>query len=74
MRNNKNLHEEHDDGSYVVNKSKKHSIFAFIVCILIAFVIWAYVEATEDIVKLKAESNAETTQPYESQSNSETVA
>lgn len=40
----------HDDGTYVVKKSKKSSIFAFILCVLIAFVIWAYAEATEDQV------------------------
>ncbi|MBE6577127.1 MAG: hypothetical protein E7653_03210 [Ruminococcaceae bacterium] len=38
---NKHTHE-HNDGSYVVKKSKKSSIFAFIICFLIAFVIWAY--------------------------------
>ncbi len=37
----KNTHE-HNDGSYVVKKSKKSSILAFIICFLIAFVIWAY--------------------------------
>ena len=31
-----------DDGSYVVKKSKKSNIFAFIICIIIAFVIWMY--------------------------------
>ena len=39
--------ESRDDGSYVVKKTKKSSILAFILCILIAFVIWAYAEATE---------------------------
>ena len=38
---------EHDDGSYVVKKSKKSSIFAFVICVLVAFIIWAYAEATE---------------------------
>ncbi len=33
---------DHNDGSYVVKKSRKSSIFAFIICFLIAFVIWAY--------------------------------
>ncbi len=37
----KNTHE-YNDGSYVVKKSKKSSIFALIICFLIAFVIWAY--------------------------------
>ncbi len=50
MRKKKNASdtaETHDDGSYVVKKSKKSSILAFIFCLLIAFVIWAYAEATE---------------------------
>ena len=38
---------EHDDGSYVVKKSKKSSIFAFVICVFVAFIIWAYAEATE---------------------------
>ncbi len=36
-----------DDGTYVVKKSRKSSIFAFIVCVLVAFIIWASAEATE---------------------------
>lgn len=50
MRKKKNASdtaETHDDGSYVVKKTKKSSILAFIFCLLIAFVIWAYAEATE---------------------------
>ena len=38
---------EHDDGSYVVKKTKKSSILAFVFCVLLAFVIWAYAEAEE---------------------------
>ncbi len=38
---------EPDDGTYVVKKSRKSSILAFIVCLLLAFVIWAYAEATD---------------------------
>ncbi len=33
-----------DDGSYVVKKNRKFDIFAFIVCVLVAFVIWVYAE------------------------------
>lgn len=47
MKNKNSAVGEHDDGSYVVKKTKKSSIFAFIVCVLVAFVIWAYAEATE---------------------------
>lgn len=45
--------ETHDDGSYVVKKTKKSSILAFIFCVLIAFVIWAYAEATDNAQKEK---------------------
>ena len=31
-----------DDGSYVVKDKKEKNIFAFIVCILLALVIWIY--------------------------------
>ena len=34
--------EEHNDGSYVVKRSRKTNILAFILCFLTAFVIWAY--------------------------------
>ena len=39
--------EEYNDGSYVVKKSKKTNVLAFILCLLIAFIIWAYADATE---------------------------
>ena len=42
MRKKKLNIEEHDDGSYIVKKSRKSNILAFILCVLIAFVIWAY--------------------------------
>ena len=38
---------EIDDGSYVVKKTKKSSILAFVFCVLLAFVIWAYAEADD---------------------------
>ncbi len=56
MRKNKNNDIEHDDGTYVVKKSGKSSILAFIVCVLLAVVIWASAEASE---KSKAEQLAE---------------
>lgn len=39
--------ENHDDGSYVVKKSRRSNILAFIVCLLIAFVIWAIAEGAK---------------------------
>ena len=44
---NKSSVENRDDGTYVVRKTKKSSILAFVVCVLVAFVIWAYAEATD---------------------------
>ncbi len=40
-----------DDGTYVVKKNHKMNIAAFIICLLIAFIIWIYatnVEAKEE--------------------------
>ena len=62
MSKHNQIHEERDDGSYVVKKSKKHSIFAFIVCVLIAFVIWAYVEATDNKMSQGTSETAVATQ------------
>lgn len=61
MSKERKLTEEHDDGSYVVKKSRKSSILAFILCLLIAFVIWAYADATENADSVATES-APTTQ------------
>ncbi len=47
MRKDKNQATEHDDGSYVVKKSRKSSVFAFILCVALAFVLWAYAEADQ---------------------------
>ena len=48
MRKKTHSSEEHNDGTYVVKKSRKSSVLAFIVCVLIAFVVWAYAVYTED--------------------------
>ena len=45
MRNK--YREEHEDGSYVVKKSRRSNILAFIVCVLIAFSIWAIAEGSK---------------------------
>lgn len=42
--NKKKYTEKHDDGSYVVKKSRRSNILAFIACLLIAFIIWAIAE------------------------------
>ena len=56
MSKEKRNADSHDDGSYVVKKSKKSSVLAFILCLLIAFVIWAYADATESENKATADS------------------
>ncbi|MBO7310158.1 MAG: hypothetical protein J6U86_02050 [Clostridia bacterium] len=61
---NKKISAEHDDGTYIVKRSKKSNIFAFIVCVLIAFVMWAYAEATEN--KQSGDVQSETTAVSES--------
>ncbi len=69
MKKKKNIAAEHDDGTYVVKKSGRRSILAFILCILVAIVIWASAEASEkqkaqqlvDMVDSAAQSVAEET-------------
>ncbi len=42
MSKKKEKEHGYDDGSYVIKKSRKSSIFAFILCLLVAFFIWLY--------------------------------
>ncbi len=42
MSKKKEKDHGYDDGSYVIKKSRKSSIFAFILCLLIAFFVWLY--------------------------------
>lgn len=37
-----------DDGSYVVKKSKKLDVLAFILCLIVAFCVWVYVMNTQN--------------------------
>ena len=37
-----------DDGTYVVKKNRKMNIAAFILCVLVAFIIWLYATNTEE--------------------------
>lgn len=48
----------HDDGSYAKKSNKKINIFAFILCLLIAFVIWLYASNLEK--NTQAETNVST--------------
>ncbi|MBE6547007.1 MAG: hypothetical protein E7668_06165 [Ruminococcaceae bacterium] len=47
-----------DDGSYVVKKNRKLNVIAFVVCFLIALVIWIYATNTEDKNKNEMQSGS----------------
>ena len=47
MAKRKQMENMHDDGSYVVKKSRKGNVVALIVCFLIAVLIWLYVTEAE---------------------------
>ena len=53
---------EHDDGNYVVKKSRKSNILAFILCLLVAFIIWAYTESYGNINTGNTDTNADAKQ------------
>ena len=48
MAKKKEQDHGYDDGSYVIKKNRKFSIVAFILCMLVAFVIWLYAENKEN--------------------------
>lgn len=58
MSKKKQNERVHDDGSYVVKKSKKRNIIAFILCLLIAFIIWLYASNMEEKKQAEAKQNA----------------
>ena len=47
MNKNRSHGVASDDGAYVVKKSKKLNIFAFVLCVLASFSIWLYVMNTQ---------------------------
>ena len=57
VKKDKKTEYVNDDGSYVVKKSRKSNIFAFILCVIIAFVIWLYATSVEMNEQKKANSN-----------------
>ena len=48
MSKRKRNESSRDDGTYAAKKKGKFNIFAFILCLLIAFVIWLYASTIED--------------------------
>lgn len=49
-----------DDGSYVVQKNRKLNIFAFILCLLVALIIWVYATNMEDKERAEEETESST--------------
>ena len=47
MNKNRSHGTASSDGAYVVKKSKKLNIFAFVICVLAAFSVWLYVKNTQ---------------------------
>ena len=60
MKKEKKVEHVNDDGSYVVKKSRKSNIFAFILCVIIAFIIWLYTVSVETNEQQKANANLNT--------------
>lgn len=48
MSKRKRNESSRDDSNYVAKKNRKLNIFAFILCLLIAFVIWLYASNLEE--------------------------
>ena len=46
-----------NDGTYVVPKNRKKNILAFILCILVALLIWIYASNKENKEKMEAGEN-----------------
>ena len=57
MKKDKKIEHVNDDGSYVVKKSRKSNVFAFILCVIIAFIIWMYCVSVELNDQKKANAN-----------------
>lgn len=48
MSKQKQTESFYDEGQPVVKKKRKHNIFAFVICFLIAFIIWIYASNLEE--------------------------
>lgn len=55
------------DGNYVVKKSRKLNVFAYVLCVLISLIIWLYV-ANRDVIR----SNEFSTGQNETQASQQT--
>ena len=62
MSKKKENEHAYDDGSYVIKKSRKFSLLAFILCMLIAFSIWIYATNKENQKLAEEENNKDSLQ------------
>lgn len=62
MANSVEKENVYDDGTYVVKKSRKHNIFAFIICLLVAFLVWVYA-ANKEREEIKDTEGVQTVEP-----------
>ena len=62
MSKRKRNESSSNGGNYVAKKNGKLNIFAFILCLLIAFVIWLYASNLEDITKADLAASKEHTE------------
>ena len=69
MANSVEKENVYDDGTYVVKRSRKHNILAFIICLLVAFLVWVYAANKE-----REEIKDKETQVTQSADNTETSA
>lgn len=60
----------YENGSYLVKKSRKGNIIAFIVCLLVAMAIWLYASQVEDDKELPPRDD-ETHENLQSEASSE---
>ena len=71
MARKKQKDQAFDDGSYVVKKKRNFDIFAFIVCVLVAFVIWVFAAGrTNDV---PSDTTVESEQICESVTETQTI-
>lgn len=64
MSKKKQRETTHDDGTYVVKKSRKKNIIAFILCFLIAVIIWLNASNAEMKKQEEAQTNDETNSAF----------
>ncbi|MBQ9783014.1 MAG: hypothetical protein IJW44_00660 [Clostridia bacterium] len=57
MSKRKEQEIRNDDGTYVVKKNRKMNIIAFVLCFLVAFIIWIYATNIEKKEQMEEQSS-----------------